>query len=250
MQGRTGALRRRAAARAASAFLIPALLLAGLARAASTDPSPFESTYAFEARGFNGGTAKLTFRQADAQHWTYSSELNAHGLFRLYLPGTRRQMSEMRIEDGRVIPQHYVDEDGTDKKDKDTDVRFDWTANRVTGMAENRKVDDELRPGTQDILSLQIAMMQELRAGRTPTKFVLLDREEIKDFDYIADGAEQLQTPFGTFETKIFRSKRPDSERSMVYWCAPELGWLPLKVENRRGTKVQWALRMTGLKRD
>jgi hypothetical protein len=256
MQGRTSAFRWRTAARAAAASLICAAGLAGPARAAQGELSPFEASFTVEWHGMSAGTAKLALRKTDAQHWLYTSEQSARGLFRLYAANTLHQSSEVRIEDGHIVPQHFINEDGTDKTDKDSDVRFDWKANRATGTSEGRKVDVELEPGTQDTLSVQIALIQELVAGRTPTKFVLLDRDEVKDYDYTAEGNERVQTALGSHETKIFRSKRADSDRSTLFWCAPDLGWLPVKVErhrttkNDKGEKVEWSMKITSLTRE
>lgn len=204
----------------------------------------------------NAGTARLALKRTDAQHWLYSSEQSARGLFRLYAANTLHQSSEVRIEDSHIVPLHFLNDDGTSRTDKDSDVRFDWKANRATGTAEGHKVDVELQPGTQDTLSVQIALIQELLAGRTPTKFVLLDRDEVKDYAYTAEGQERVQTALGSHETHIFRSKRPDSDRSTLFWCAPDLGWLPVKVERHRlakgdkGERIEWSMKITSLKRE
>ena len=63
------------------------------------------------------GTAKLSLRRTDAQHWLYSSEQSARGLFRIYASGVLKQSSEVRIEDGHIVPQHFLADDGTSKTD-------------------------------------------------------------------------------------------------------------------------------------
>ena len=53
----------------------------------------------------------------------------------------------------------------------------------------------------------------------------------------------------GTFDTIKYRSRRPDSDRGTVFWCAPELGYMPVKVERQRGSKVEWSMSIATLDR-
>jgi hypothetical protein len=46
----------------------------------------------------------------------------------------------------------------------------------------------------------------------------------------------------GRLDAEIFSSRRPGSDRATWFWCAPSLGYLPLKVERRNGTKVEWSM--------
>ena len=55
-------------------------------------------------------------------------------------------------------------------------------------------------------------------------------------------GEETLATPIGEFRTLVFRSTRPGSDTGTYFWCAPALGFLPVKVERREGAKVQWSM--------
>lgn len=196
------------------------------------------------------GTARLALKRGDAQHWVYTSENTARGLFKVAIPGTIRQSSELRIEDGRIVPQHFVTDDGSEKGKRDSDVRFDWKAGRALGTAEGKTVDVALQPGLQDSLSIQIALIHELLAGRTPSGFVMLDKNEVKDYLYTAEGNERVKTALGEHDTVIYASRRPDSDRKTLFWCAPDLGYLPVKVERRKGAKVEWSMTMATLKRE
>jgi hypothetical protein len=254
MRGRIADFRWRAAARAAAALKLAALLLlaplAHVAVARGGELAPFDAQFNVVWRGMGAGTAHLTLKRGDGSRWTYSSQNVARGLFKLAVPGEIRQSSELRIQDEHVVPLHFLTDDGSSDTRRDSDVRFDWQAGRATGTAEGRKVDAALVPGLQDTLSVQIALINELVSGRTPTSFELLDRDEVKTYQYIAEGHERITTAMGTHDTVKYRSRRPDSDRSTVFWCAPDLGYLPLKVERHKGSKIEWAMSLTQLKRD
>ena len=92
--------------------------------------------------------------------------------------------------------------------------------------------------------------MHELLSGRTPKYFVLLDKDKVKDYNYTAQGEENLQTVLGERHTVIFRSARPGSADGTFFWCAPDMGYLPLKVERREGKSVQWSMTLLSASRN
>ncbi|MET0292165.1 MAG: DUF3108 domain-containing protein [Steroidobacteraceae bacterium] len=226
------------------------MLLAVAGVSAAAELKPFDASFTVVWRGMSAGTANLSLKKIDGERWRYESNNAARGIFKVALPGAITQSSDLRIEDGRIVPLHFITDDGTQKGKDDADVTFDWSRGRATGNAEGKPVDAPLQPGVQDTLSVQIALIHELLAGRTPTSFVLLDGNEVKDYEYAAEGKERVETVLGPQETLRYRSRRPGSDRSTVFWCAPALGYLPVKVERHRGSKVDWSMTITALKRD
>jgi hypothetical protein len=250
MRGRNADVRWRATARAATVGLILAGFATLAPRAvAAAELAPFEASFNVNWRGMGAGTAKLTLRRLDGDRWSYESHNVARGIFKVAIPGAIRQRSELRIEDGRVVPQTFMTDDGSDKRQRDSEVRFDWQEGRARGTAESKPVDLQLQPGLQDSLSIQVALMQELLAGRTPEKFLMLDKTEVKEYLYIEEGKERVDTALGSFDTIKYRSKRPNSDRGTVFWCAPELGYMPVKVERQRDSKIEWSMSIVKLQR-
>jgi hypothetical protein len=107
----------------------------------------------------------------------------------------------------------------------------------------------ELRPGVQDDLSAQIALIQLLNAGQTPTSFSVFDKSGIRDYSYTRVGAETLHTPLGDVATIIYRTQKANAPRSTRYWCAPAYGYIPMRVEQRRLDKVEWTMHIRSLQR-
>jgi hypothetical protein len=107
-----------------------------------------------------------------------------------------------------------------------------------------------LQPGTQDDLSVQIAVMVELLAGRTPDQFLLIDKNSVREYRYTREGEESLSTPLGKLDTVIFRSQKTGSPRVTRFWCAPSRGYIPLRVEQTKGDEVQWTMQVQSVKRD
>jgi hypothetical protein len=218
--------------------------------AAAAELEPFTASFSITWHGMSAGTARVQLQRLPDGRWSYESVSTARGLFRLAMPAELRSRSLFAIRDGHIIPESFTAEDGTSSTGKDQDVRFDWDAQRVTGTAERHHVDLPLKPGLLDSLSVQVALMHELLSGRTPQYFVLLDKEKIKDYNYSAQGQETLQTVLGEKHTVIFSSSRPGSTDATWFWCAPDMGYLPLKVERREGKSVQWSMTLLSASRD
>lgn len=237
--------------RAQSCWLWTSLLLvASLATswANQSEPAAFQVSYDVVFRGFNAGTASLELRRENGDRWRYESRNEARGLFRLAFPGEITQTSVMRIETDRVLPLQYRADDGTDSTDKDIVLRFDHELQTVTGVAERLNVNLPLESGVQDPMSVQIAVIQALLAGRSPTRYSMVDKQEIKIYEYRSDGRERLATPAGSLDTVIWSSARVGSNRVTKVWYAVELGYVPVRAERRRGDKLEWAMNLKTIK--
>ena len=211
---------------------------------------PYEATYAFIWKGFTAGTSTFTLRRESATQWTYRSETHPRGLFRLVPQASRTLTSRLEVsDDGQVRPLWITDvEDGA--SEPQSHVQFDWTAMRATGSVEGQAIDMPLKAGVQEDLSAQLSLMLALARGQPPAQFSVFDKSGIRDYRYERAGSETLQTAIGEVATEVYRSSKQYSPRTTRYWCAPSLGFLPVKVEQRRGDAEEWTMELRALRRD
>ena len=210
---------------------------------------PFKLTLDVEWHGMGAGTSTLQLTRQSATEYTYRSSNVAHGLFRLAIPDTITQTSNFAIVDGKVRPLSYVGDDGSTDTARDVSLNFDWTTNRVTGIAEDKPVNATLTPDVQDSLSVQVALMCELAAGRSPKSFRLIDKDEVKEYQYTHEGSATLDTPAGKLETLIYTSQRIGASRLTRMWIAPSLGYLPVRAEQMRKGKRELQLKIQSVER-
>ena len=208
---------------------------------------PFKASYAITWHGMSAGSADLELQSMGDGRWSYTSRSFARGLFRLAIPAELASRSIFTLRDNKIVPERFTSDDGASSAGKDQQLTFDWNRGRVTGVAEKKKVDLPTQPGLLDTMSVQVALMHELLSGRTPQRFVLLDKDRIKEYIYTTEGSETLRTAMGEHHTVIYRSSRPGSNNGTWFWCAPDLGYLPLKVERREGKDVQWSMAVKSL---
>jgi hypothetical protein len=229
-----------------------ALLLAGIVMtgAAAAGPlKPFEASYAFIWSGFTAGVSTFSLKQDSDQQWTYTSRNQPHGLARLYSKASWTLSSQMTIGPDGVRPLVYKAADPDNGAIKG-EVRFDWGANRATGNAEGKNVDLALRPGVQDDLSMQIAMINALSNDQVPKGISVFDVNGIRDYEFERVGAETLHTPVGDVATIIYRSHKANSSRSNRYWLAPDYGYVPVQVEQQNKGEVQWTMKLRSITRN
>ncbi|MGC4028246.1 MAG: DUF3108 domain-containing protein [Steroidobacteraceae bacterium] len=208
---------------------------------------PFTATYSVTYKGIPAGTAVFDLRAEADGTFSYVSRSKARGPFRLFLSRELVQQSWMSIDEQGVHPLRYAGDDGKHSAEATIEYRFDWAAGRVTGVQEGVAVDLALVAGVQDPMSAQVALMADLAAGRQPQSYQLVDKTSLTTYDYSSGGAERLQTPFGTYDTQVFVSRRDGAKHSIRIWLAPELGFAPLQAEQRREEKRVWIMRIDSL---
>jgi hypothetical protein len=221
--------------------LVLALLISG-AHAAEWAPAPFHATYAVQWKGMNAGTSKLELRRTGADTWRYDSQNLARGIFRLAIPDTVTQSSELRLSNGLPQPLKFRGDDGGEATDRDVTLDFDWQRGRVTGRAEDRPVDLALPTGAQDPMSIQLAQMHAAAAGEMAVRLHAIDKDQVKEYDFTRIGPQKIATALGELDTVIYESRRPGSSRVIRLWMAPTLGFLPVRAERRKGGKLEFSM--------
>jgi len=226
------------------------LFIGSSTRAADVQaPQPFTATYTVEWKGMSAGISTLELARDDSGGYIYRSKNLARGIFRVAFPDAITQTSTFDVKGGTVIPRKYESDDGSKKTDRDVSLTFDWDAKRARGTAEDKPVDAPVKPGTQDALSVQMQLMMELAAGKSPTSFWLIDKNEAKEYQYTREKTESVDTPLGKLDTVVYKSQRTGSDRFMRFWLAPSLGYVPVKAERRRGDKLDFGLKIKDLKK-
>jgi hypothetical protein len=230
------------------AIVACSLALSATASAAE-ELKPFEASYSWVWHGMTVATTSVHLEHQEGDKWVYRSKSEPRGIGRLF---SERPVQEsvLEVTDAGVHPLSYKADDGTSATKRDADVQYDWEHHRVTGINEDAKVDMAMPPGIQDDLSVQIALMVELLRGHTPDKFSLLSGNTMREYHYSRDGEETLTTPVGTLATVIYRSEKQYSPRVIRFWCAPSLGYIPLRVEQKRKDDVEWTMQVQGVKRE
>jgi hypothetical protein len=209
--------------------------------------TPFEASYAWSWHGATIAVSTLRLQRQDANTWIYSSTSEPRGLGHLY-PYRPKLQSVLRVTDQGVEPLSFRADGGN--TDHNADVKFDWQSGRASGVYEGVQVDMPIKPGIQDDLSVQIELIADLLRGKSPPTLSMIDKNSVREYRYQREGDATLPTPFGEVATVIYASQHPGSPRITRFWCAPSMGYLPMRVEQKRIDQVEWTMEIRTLKRD
>ena len=213
--------------------------------AADAGIAPFSAHYQADWKTMNVGTSDLELKQDTAPgHYLYTWTITAHGIFRLYRDEVTQQ-SLLSINTEHVRPEKYRAEDGSSS----VNLEFDWNAGRVTGTSEKKPVDLKIKEGTQDLMSIQVEVMLDLKKGNLPATFQIIDKDRLKEFIYTEEGTARIRTAMGELDTVIVTSRQAGNNRILRMWFAPSLGFVPVQAERTRDGKLDFAMRIKTLKR-
>jgi hypothetical protein len=228
------------------ALVASLLVAASPAFAAEPAFAPFHAHYSAEWKSITVGTSDLELKSDSTPgDYVYTWTVSARGVFRLVYANDVIQKSWFSVIADHIRPQKYHAQDG----DATAHIDFDWAAGRARGVSDKQSVDLKLAEGTQDIMSIQVEVMLDLKNGKLPATFRILDKDQVKDFIYTQEGTARLRTEIGDLDTVIVASRRVGNDRVLRMWFAPSLGFVPVQAERFRGDKQEFAMKIRTLER-
>jgi hypothetical protein len=224
---------------------LPLLLSASLGTAfAAEDPSvvTYSATYQVEYKGKDLGTSEFSVRYlADKDVYEFMSRTLAKGMLKLVTPNPVVERSQFRVENGRIVPLDFWYEDGSRKGEDNVHIAFDWPRQVAVVNNDSGRHEMALKPGALDRGSMQVALMRDLATTGKAGPYLLADEESIADYVYRDNGMASTPTKLGQLATQSLMQQREGSSRSNYIWLAPELKFLPARIEQRRDGEVNSA---------
>ena len=217
------------------------------ASATATAPlEPFTAQFAADWKGISIASSTLQLRRdTQPDQWVYTWRITANGVFHLFYSEDLVQTTWFELGSEALRPRRYEATQGRES----VQLEFDWDAHRARGTEQGKPLELPLAAHTLDVLSIQIEVMQDLKADALPPRFSIIDRDEVKEFLYRREGTARLHTALGELDTVIVASQREGNDRILRMWLAPALGYIPVQAERSRGGKLEFAMRIRTLTR-
>ncbi len=228
-------------------IIIPVLLLllcfANFVQAKEYTPALFEADYSIRIKGAQIAKMTRRFSQKGDGEYQYHSETNTTGLVSLFRKDHIIETSNWQLQAHKLVPMDYYYDHSGGKKDRKVSISFDWENNLITSSIDGSSWKMPTSPNIMDKLLYQLAIMYDLKAGKKSLQYTIADggKTKIYNFEYI--GEETIGTPLGKLKTVKLQRHKPNSRRKSTLWCAKDLEYLPIKVENiERDGKITVAL--------
>lgn len=213
----------------------------------------FRATYTLLHKSDPVGTAirELTYlnNEKKPQHkeaiYHYETEVEW-----LIFSDKRTETSTLRLENGKVLPQHYLyNREGTGR-----DKSYEWRYDFVNKIAQNVKTHQEinlpLADNLQDKLSYHLQNRLDLLANPTQKRFtysVISTSGSIKEYTYQHDGEEELILPYGLVKTIRLKREVTAKKRITYAWFAPELDYLLVKLYQVKSGAEQFEAQLSSI---
>lgn len=168
-----------------------------------------------------------------------NSVIEPTGMSRIVARGAIQESSFFLTDADGVQPTQYRSIDTLSSDKQTVSLDFDWRENTVNGSVNDVGFQWELEGRVHDRVSIQYELMLDLLQGQTSTRYSMLDGDELKILQVKNIGERTVKTPYGTFQATGIQHNKENSSRITTLWCAKELGYLPVVIEQHRGGKLR-----------
>ncbi len=199
---------------------------------AEVEVPSFTARYTLSRSGITVGETIRTLSPANNGEFIYQSVAHATGLLARFLKDEITERSRWIYQNGSIRPLNFLTQRHGGKKERITRQIFDWE-NQVTTTNVNNGNSSQLPLplNTQDKLSYQILLMHDLKKGLKNLEYIIAESDKTNIYRFAIMGEEILVTAIGTLRT--LKIRRIGDERNTIVWCAIDLHYLPVKLEQR-----------------
>jgi len=201
--------------------------------AADLEIDRFVANFVLKAFGTTVGRSEWRLVPTEDRQFLWESRSETAGAGALIRDVYITERSEAEIHGRSFRPLEYQYDRYGKNTTRNIRVTFDWQNEVVFNTAEGHTWRMPLPSGTLDKLSYLLALMGDLSDGKRTMRYTIADGGRLKTYEMREAGTETLDTALGTLETLRIRRVRHADYGEATLWCAPALGFLPVKLENR-----------------
>lgn len=206
--------------------------------------TPFQAEYRLTDGTSRVGRAEIGLEPV-REGWRYYSRVKPEGLYAL-LVGEVNDTARLEVHGNGLRPLRFR-HDGSDK-DERIEIEFDWAAGeaRASGPKADRTLP--LEPGTHDQFSAMLAVILAFADGQEQLELPSIDDDgELEPLVFQRAGRESIEVPLGTYKAVHVRRIRENGKRETDTWLAPELGWVPVRIDQRKKGELVARMELIGL---
>ena len=194
---------------------------------------PFTARYTVSHAGMVIGESERRLVQVGKNEYRYSAETQSTGVAAMLIKDRVSEQSRFRLVKGEIRALEYRYHRRGGKREKLSEVRFDWVRRLAQGSNNEQRWQVPLKPGVHDGLLYQLAASHDLQRGRKTLRYQVPDEGELKSYDLAIASEEILDTPLGRLAT--VRVERDDGKREATLWLAKSLNYLPVRIDYTEG---------------
>lgn len=204
---------------------------------ADQELTPYVAEYKVKISVLSGKLA-TELRRTESGYSAVST-IRPAGIANVFMNGLIEESSWFSVSSSGVVPERYSSVDTITKDQKAMDFRFDWRKNQVAGTIGDQNYVIPLDGRVHDRVSIQFELMLKLMNASPADRYVMLNEEELRPIVVSNIGRKRVKVPFGSFDVVGIQHRTEDSSRLTTLWCAEELGFLPVIIEQHKNGKLR-----------
>jgi Protein of unknown function (DUF3108) len=225
--------------------LLTTMSMAGPKGSMETPLPMFNAVYSLKRNGIILGTSTRSLANNEDGTYTYTSNTHATGIISWFVRDQIDEYSKWTFNGEQIRPMEYVYDRHGGIKSRNVNLKFDWQNLTVTNTIDGDAWHMSIPSDAQDKLVYQLAIMYDLSKGKKALEYKIADGGKLKDYSFEIDGEEFLNTTLGKLKT--LRIQRIGDKRDTTVWCAPELSFLPVRLEQQDTDGSHLSMQITAL---
>ena len=202
--------------------------------------SPFQASYQFNYNGKNMGSATRTLSKS-GNNWTYVFAAKAGAI------ASASETSRFGFNAGKISSNSFSRTSKILVHNNTMSINFNPSSKTINTKKDDKARSFAWKAGVLDELNAELQIREDLKGVGMKSTYLLADAKEVETRQFVKQGSEKVQTSYGTFDTVKVIMKHDKPGRDTIFWLAPKLDYLPVKVTHQDG-KSSYGLLLTGYK--
>lgn len=204
---------------------------------AETSLTPHFATYKVRISVLGGQLDTELRRTANGYEATHV--IKPTGMSRMFARGTLEETSTFDSAPTGVKPREYASRDTLSRDKTNVQVSFDWDTGEARGTVNDTEVVSIIEGLAHDRVSIQYEVMHDLLNNAASDQYTMFEIDRLRPVSVRKIGEKRVDVPAGEFDVIGIRHQAEGSKRVTTLWCARELGYLPVVIEQHRKGKLR-----------
>ena len=191
--------------------------------------SPYQASYQFSYNGKNLGSATRNLSK-QGNNWFYDFSAKAGVI------ASARETSLFAFNEGKINSMQFKRTSKILVHNNSMSINFNPSSKTINTQKDEKKRSFAWQPNVLDELNAELQVREDLKGEGIKNSYALADAKEIESHRFVKQGTETIKTPYGSFNTIKVVLEHSKPERNTVFWLAPKLDYLPVKVSHNDGS--------------
>ncbi len=196
-----------------------------------------EANYDVDIKGFTA-EMKTSLKTLDGVNFLAEDFIKTTGIASVFLKGTLSSTSKFLAEGLTLKPNYFYSLDTISKDKKKLTLDFDWPSNQVLIVDNEKESTMMLNDGIKDRISLKYTLMIDLLGDQLQNQYSLYENDKLKKINITNLGTKIITIDNVVYEVIGIKSQAAGSSKLSIFWCAEDLEFLPILIEQYRDDKL------------